>query len=72
MRAYRAYFLVFIGVEECSSGKLREVYKLTQIKFGSLREVQEWKGEKEEEIARHEMIAALCMEPSRKKIWRRC
>ena len=70
VRAYRAYFLVFIGFEEGSDGKLREVYRLKQIKFGDLREVQEWKDEKEEEIARQEMDAALVVEPSRKKIWR--
>ena len=47
VRAYRAYFLVFNGVEECISGKLRDAYKVKQIKFGSRREVQEWKDEKE-------------------------
>ena len=72
VRAYRAYFLVlvFIGFEEGSDGKLREVHRLKQIKFGDLREVPEWKDEKEEEIARQEMDAALVVEPSRKKIWR--
>ena len=70
VRAYRAYFLVSIGFEEGSDGKLREVYRLKQIKFGDLREVPEWKDEKEEEIARQEMEAALVVEPSRKKIWR--
>ena len=40
------------------------------IKFGDRHEVLGWIEEKEEEIVRQEMVAALVVERSRKKIWR--